>query len=167
MRLPVAIVTALALLACQRTETPQQAEARIGAESQAARAELGVINEQWKRAFTGGNVDAMASIMDETVVTLPPNLPMITGRQAWVAWFGPQLKLGNWNEVITTQSVVASGPIAVQRGGYILTFTPLPNAPKSLKAVTDTGKYVWHMHKKSGKWLLTEAIWNSDRPVAP
>lgn len=155
------------LLGCQSTETPQQTEARIARESQQARAEIETLLGRWEGWVAEGNVDSMAGMLAEDGHTLPPNLPAIAGRQAWVAWARPLFSQGQWTEDIVTESVVANGPIAIERGRYTLSMTPGPAAPQGATAISDTGKYLWHWHKTDGRWMLREAVWNSDRPVQP
>jgi hypothetical protein len=65
--------------------------------------------------------------------------------------------------VLTTESVAANGPIAIEAGTYKFTFTP-PGAPAPM---TDTGKYLVHWHKVGDKWMLVDNIWNSDLPAMP
>ena len=66
-----------------------------------------------------------------------------------------------------TASVVANGPIAVERGNWTFDFKPGKGAPPGMGAMTDQGKYLTHWHDVGGQWLMAEDIWNSDTPAAP
>jgi uncharacterized protein (TIGR02246 family) len=165
MRVRAGLALPLLLLACQTTETPQQTAARIAQESRDARAEIEALITRWEGWIAASNLDSMAALLAEDSHVLPPNMPAIAGREAWIAWFRPLLAQGQWTEDIMTESVVANGPLAIERGRYTLNFTPGPTAQQP--AMSDTGKYLWHWHKIDGRWLLREAAWNSDRAAQP
>jgi len=156
----------LLLVSCQRPDAVQQ-EPSVEDQSRQARAEIAAVMANWERWVAEAKVDSLASLMTETAVTLPPNQPPIVGRAAWLDVFRPQLTQGKWSEDVVTESVVAYGPIAVERGSYTLNFTPGPGAPPNVRAMSDTGKYLWHWHKADGRWQLAEAAWNSNRPAQP
>jgi len=156
----------LLIVSCQRPEAVQQ-EPSIEDQSRQARTEIEGVLANWERWIATGNVDSLASLLAENSYVLPPNQPAIVGRDAWVAVFRPQLTTGKWSEDIVTESVVAYGPIAIERGTYMLNFTPGPGTPPSMRAMSDTGKYLWHWHKMDGRWQLAEAAWSSNRPAQP
>lgn len=159
------VAVALLGIACQRAETPEQLAARLEAESRAVREELQPVIARYERAVAAGNIDSMALILAEDAHTQPPNAPMLVGRAAWVNAFRPLLAQGQWAEDIITESVAANGPMAVERGRYIMTFTPGPTAPRGAVAFADTGKYLWHWRKAAGRWALADLTWTSDRPA--
>lgn len=167
MRATRLLATTLLLMSCQRTDTAQQAESGIEEQSRQARAEIEPLITNWERWVAEGNIDSMATLLAENSHVLPPNQPAVAGRDAWLTTFRPMLAQGQWTEDIVTESVVAHGPLAVERGSYVLTFTPGPTAPPGAKAMSDTGKYLWHWHKVDGRWQLMEAAWNSNRPAQP
>ena len=165
MRTIPLLVTLMVVAACQRAETPDQAAARIESESQIARGQIEPIIADWERWFAAGQVDSLASILAEDVKILPPNQPAIIGRANWIAWVRPSFAQGDWTEDIIMESLVANGPMAVERGRYLLNLTPGPNAPRGTAAISDTGKYLWHWRRVDDRWRLAQAIWNSDLPV--
>lgn len=148
---------------CQpKAETPEQAQARMDAETSAARTAIDSLDREFAMHFNQGHGDLVAAMYTEQAHLMPPNLPVAVGRDAIKAaltpFFGmkPELKL-------TADAVVANGDLAVERGTYSLVFTP-PGAPA---AITDTGKYLVRWHRMDGKWLLEDDIWNSDLPAMP
>lgn len=156
----------LLVVGCQRPDAVQR-EPSIEDQSQQARAELDAIMTTWERWVTEGKVDSMASVVAEDGYTLAPNQPPLVGRAAWLAVFRPQLTQGKWSIDNVTESVVAYGPLAVERGSFVLSFAPPPGAPSSMRAISDTGKYLWHWRKFDGRWQLAQAAWNSNRPAQP
>ena len=150
--------------ACQSAETPQQADERITAESNAARTELEAIQGNFERWYSAGAVDSAATILTEDHIALPPNQPAGAGRSHWLSANKPLAAAGKFGIHHVTESVVASGPLAVVRGSYVITFVPGPAAPAGAKASADTGKYLWQWRKVDGRWLIAAAAWNSNLP---
>ena len=157
----------LLVVGCQRAPDAAQREASIEDQSQQARAELGPIMATWDRWVVEGEVDSMATALTEDTYTMPPNQSPIIGRAGWLSAYRPQLTQGKWSINSVTESVVAYGPIAVVRGSFVLSFTPPAGAPPSMRAMSDTGKFLWHWRKDNGQWKLAQAAWNSNRPVQP
>lgn len=157
------LLALLLLVACR----PDVSQREPADESRQARAELETVITNWERWVAEGKVDSMASVLAENSYTLAPNQPAIVGREAWLAAFRPMFAQGQWTYDITIESVVAYGPLAVQRGSYVLTFAPGPGAPSGVKAMSDTGKYLWRWQKVDGRWQLAAAAWSSNRPAQP
>lgn len=155
------------LVACQRTEAPEQVQERLARESETVRAELEPIIARYERAVAAGNIDSMSLILAEDAHTQPPNAPAVIGRAAWLETFRPVLAQGQWSQDIITEFVAANGPMAVERGRYVLRFTPGPNAPRGARPLADTGKYLWHWRKTGERWELANLTWTSNRPATP
>ena len=152
------------IVSCQRPEAIQPS---IEDESRQARTEIEAAMANWGRWLAEGKIDSMASVFTEDVQTLPPNQPLLTGRAAWLAAFRQQLTQGKVSIENITESVVAYGPVAVERGRYVLSSTPPSGAPANVRATSDTGKYLWHWRKVDGQWQVAQAAWNSNRPPTP
>ena len=152
---------ALALAACQTTETPQQMQARIESESQAARTAI----EQRATAFgqhvAAGHADSLAMMYAENASVMAPNMPTANGRDAIREMFAGMFRSGSFQLHIAVDNVVANGPLAVERGRYHLTFTPAGGGT----AVPDSGKYLVHWHRMNGDWKIVDDIWNSSVPM--
>jgi ketosteroid isomerase-like protein len=158
-------VLALGLMAaCQpKAETPEQAQTRMNTESAAAKVVIDSLDVEFAKHFNMGHADLVAAFYTEQGHLMAPNMaaavgrPAITQGLAGMAAMKPDLKL-------TSEVVVANGPIAVERGTYSFTFTP----PGATAPMTDTGKYLVHWQLVGGKWLMAEDIWNSDKePMMP
>ncbi len=173
MRFTRFILAPILLVACaqsetaQQGETQQQADSRIAEESRVARAEIEAVGANLSRWLSTGAVDSAAASLTTDYRWHAPNMPAGSGRENWVAWVKGMITTSKVTQASTTESVVASGPIAVESGRYVLTFTPAPGAPKDVKASTDTGKYLWQWRKENGVWRLAQASWNSDLAAKP
>jgi ketosteroid isomerase-like protein len=114
------------------------------------------------RAYASGDADALAYIVAEDAWQMPPNLPAVVGRPAirecWRGAFG----WGQWKFTFETQSVSASGPMAVERGKYVLRFTAGPGAPPGTRSFEDRGNYLVHWRQEGDKqWRVV-----ADAPVS-
>ena len=69
---------------------------------------------------------------------------------------------GQWNVTLQTQSVSAHGPMAVERGKYVLRFTAGPAAPPGMRSFEDRGNYLVHWRRESDNhWRVV-----ADAPVS-
>ncbi len=164
MKYAASLAGVLVLLAgCgPQAETAEQAEARMQTETSAARTAIDSLAREFATHLNAGHPDVVAGFYTENAVAMPPNLPTASGRAAIQELFA-QFVAMKAQLTLTTQSVSANGPIAIERGIYSVTMTP-PGAPGP---VTDTGKYLVHWHMVDGRWLIAEDIWNSDLPAVP
>ena len=165
MRTTRVIFCGMLLGACQSAESPQQADARITTESATARTELQANKTNFERWYAAGDVDSVATLLTEDHSSLPPNQPASAGLAQWLSWTKPLMATGTFSIHNVTESVVANGPLAVERGRYTVAFVPGQGAPAGTKASADTGKYLWHWQKVDGRWLIAAASWSSDLPV--
>ena len=155
----------VAVAACQKAETPEQAAARMEQESAAARTAIEAQGAAFAAHFSAGHADSVAAYYTENGEILPPNSPAASGRANIASWMAAGLAMGSYTLNLTTQGVMASGDNALERGAYVFTYAPGPNAPKGSKAMADTGKYIAHWHREGGTWLMAHDIWNSDIPL--
>lgn len=145
---------------CQpKAETPEQAQARMSTESQAARTVIDSLDREFGIHFNQGHGDIVAAMYADQAHVMPPNQPVAVGRGAIQAAFAPFFAMKP-DLKLTADAVVADGPLAIERGTYTLVFTP----PGATAPVTDTGKYLVHWHLIDGKWMIADDIWNSDLP---
>jgi ketosteroid isomerase-like protein len=157
-----ALGTLALMTGCQpAAETAEQAETRMDGEATAARTAIEASNAQFVAHFNAGHGDSVAAFFAEDGRVMGPNLPVVSGRQAIAGAMG--MEAASPTLVLTTESVVANGPLAVEVGTYRITLNP-PGAPAP---ITDTGKYLVHWHKVGDRWMMVDDIWNSDLPAMP
>ena len=114
------------------------------------------------RAYASGDADALASIVAEDAWQMPPNLPAVVGRSAIREFWRGAFGWGQWNFTFETQSVSVSGPMAVERGKYVLRFTAGPGAPPGMSSFEDRGNYLVHWHQEGdNQWRVV-----ADAPVS-
>lgn len=151
--------------ACQRGEAPEQSPSSITAASTRAAAEITASMHDFARWFTAGSIDSAAMQLTDDYHALPPNQPTL-GKEGWAEdWTRTQAAQGRWTFQHTSDLVEVSGSLAVQRGRYTIAFEPRPGVPSSARAISDTGKFLWHWRNVDGRWLLAQAAWSSDLPA--
>ena len=160
------VTVPLALLlvaACQpKAETPEQAQARIDAETSAVRAVIDTAGAAFATHFNAGHLDIVVQYYSDQGRVMAPNAPASVGKEAIKAGLTPMLAMKPELK-LTPEMVAANGPLAVERGVYTISFTP----PGAKAPVTESGKYLVHWHNVDGKWLKVDEIWNSDQPAMP
>jgi uncharacterized protein (TIGR02246 family) len=158
------LIGGLALLvACQRAETPEQAQARMAAEAESVAVFLDAAGERMLAFATSEDADSMASLYAEDARMYPQGEPVVEGREAIRAKYAEWFAMGSAQFDIRRHSITANGPIAIERGAYTMTIRPDPGAPAGMTAMTDTGKYVLVWKRVNGQWLIADDIANSDQ----
>lgn len=154
------LLAVVLLAACQKPETPEQAAARMQAESDSARTAIEAANVRYARYLNGNMADSVASLFTENGMVMPPNMPAVTGRAAIGTWMAANPMPPGSSITFTVAEVAASGPIAIERGSYAFTMPAMGRTP----AMNTAGKYLAHWHKVGGEWLVAADIWSDDVP---
>jgi ketosteroid isomerase-like protein len=158
-RYATALLAAAALAGCQKTETNEQAAARMTAEADAARPALDAQTTAFARLFTAGQTDSLVAIHTADGWEMPPNGPSIHGADALRQMFAGQFAQVRGTLTLRNEDVAVNGPMAVARGRFNFTAT----APATIPA--DSGKFLTHWHLINGQWKMAAVIWNSDAPL--
>jgi len=141
-------------VACQPADTTASAKQAIDA-----------ANAQWPRLTSTGHADSIAEFYAEDAVLMPPNIATIRGKEGVRAFFAtintidPRPTL-----TLRAETVVGSGPVAVETGRWHWAFPAGAKLPPGTPAV-DSGKYIVRWTQQNGKWLMVDDVWNSDLPI--
>ena len=131
MRRMTSVVLALGLgvmAGCApKAETAEQAEARMTADAAGARTAIEASNLQFAAHFNAGHGDSVATFYAENGRLMEPNAAVHVGRAAIAASISGMVAM-KATLALTTEDVMASGPLAIERGTYKITLTP-PGAP--------------------------------------
>jgi ketosteroid isomerase-like protein len=141
-------------------ETPAAMETRMQAETDSARGAIAAADTRYAAFVNAGQADSVAALYVEGGIAMPPHMPMATGRADIAKAITQITSAGKFNLTITGTNLSVNGPVAIERGRFHVTITP-PKGP----AITDSGKYLAHVHWVNGAWLIAENIWNSDLPL--
>lgn len=166
MRIRTLVAAAVVLTACARApETPEQTAARLKAETDAARLAIEAQDGRIAKFIAAAQADSFASVYAEDAVLYPVGSPAVRGRAAIASMVQAGFAGGSFTYAPKIISVEASGPIAIETGRNVVTFTPGPGAPADAKASADTIVYITIWRRVDGQWLISKDIGTSDRPT--
>lgn len=117
-------------------------------------------NQDFVQAFNAKQVPQILELYAENSVFMPPNMPIIRGKDALKNFYTDMLNHGAGNLRLDVTEVSGHGPIAYQTGPYELDYKPASGAGHH-----DRGKYLFVLRNMGGTWRLQHTMWNSDLPV--
>lgn len=110
-----------------------------------------------------GDANVLANTYAADAVLLPPNMPMIRGRDAiHTFWSGLVGGVTSLDVSLNTTDVQQSGDLAVETGTYRLQMTP----KNATAAVNDEGKFLIAWRKIDGQWKIVRDMFSSDAAPA-
>jgi ketosteroid isomerase-like protein len=142
-----AVLLALAVVAGCGGPTP---EAFTTSDSAAIRQ----VDADYVAAFNAKDMDKLLPMYAENSVFMPPNKPMLRGRDPLKSFYADLFGQGATGLTLSPDEVSGHGPIAYQSGSFSL----------SRGATHDRGKFLFVMRKLGDKWLFQHCIWSSDLP---
>jgi uncharacterized protein (TIGR02246 family) len=120
-------------------------------------AEIAANNRAFETAVGTGNVDAIAALFAPDILALPPDGPVVTGREAVrQLWASAISEHGMTSCQLTTDQLDVVGDLASEVGHATMTM-----APPGGKSETATIKYLVVWKRLNGTWLLHRDIWNA------
>jgi ketosteroid isomerase-like protein len=165
-RISIVVGMAGLALACQPAETPEQLEARLTAETEAATAALDSAYTRMQEFVAAENADSLAAMYAEDARLYPSDEPLVEGRDAirakYVEWFG----MGTAEIDAERLGLVVSGPVAIERMKWSMTITANPGDPP-MPPMTMVGKGVVVWRKIGDRWMIVDDIGNNDAPMTP
>ncbi|HUI61294.1 MAG TPA: DUF4440 domain-containing protein [Steroidobacteraceae bacterium] len=147
----------LLIAACSSSDDPHKVRAIVDkANTDAA---------QW---YASADLKSLGSLFTEDAWQMPPNSPPLIGREAIVKFWQQATGWGKWDFSLQAQDVTVSGPMAVERGKYVLKFAAGPDAPKNMTSFEDHGNYLVQWKKGAdGVWRIAADAPVSEVPLAP
>jgi uncharacterized protein (TIGR02246 family) len=117
-----------------------------------SRAEIGAINRQFEEAARKGDVDRLASLYTPDAIVLPPDGPLVRGRDGIKQMWGTVAREMGLKDVrLDTVDFEQAGDTGYEVGEATLTVA-------SGKAVV---KFVVVWKKVDGQWRIHRDIWNT------
>ncbi len=124
--------------------------------------DAGAIRQQddtFVAAFNTKDVPKILELYAENSVFMPPNEPIIRGKDALKNFFTDLFKRGATNLRLDIAEVSGHGPLAYQSGTYEVEYKPATGM-----ASRDRGKYLFVLRKMGTGWKYEYTMWNSDLP---
>lgn len=120
--------------------------------------ELGQMNRDFAQALVDGDAEASANFYDENASLLPPNEPMVTGRENIKAYWQAGIDAGIVGASVKTISADSDGNLAYEIGTFELQIK-LEND----SIIFDRGKYTEILRRNSdGKWISLYGMWSNN-----
>lgn len=133
--------------------------ASIADAQQSLRQSLESSNRKFIELFNKGDAAAVANLYASNARLLPPNGPMIEGRQNIQTFWQSFITMGVKLTSLEIVDVEAAGRTAIEIGRYSLTI------PGAGGTSTDNGKYVVVWKRYGRSWQLSVDIWNTNAPA--
>lgn len=151
--LPVAAAAALMAAACgggNQNEFTQRDATAIRQDT-----------ESYTKAFNAKQVPDLLGLYADNSTFMPPNEPIIRGRDALKNFYTDLFSKGATDLKLTVNEVSGSGPIAYQSGTYEMSYKPAKGGDEG----RDRGKYLFVLRNMAGTWRYEYSMWNSDLPA--
>lgn len=129
---------------------------RIGTEDRTA---LHDLKDEWVACCLNADWQALGALLTDNVVLLPPDQPIVEGKEAVLAWLRAFPSIG----AFTTTVLDADGraDFAWARGTFAMTVEPVPD-----QRVTMKGKWAaTYVKEDDGRWRCASDTWNVDGPA--
>lgn len=110
-------------------------------------------------AFSRGDAAAVAEWYTGDATLLPPDNPMLKGREAIRAFWQGVMSAGVSGAKLETLEVESRGDLAYEVGRFEMVAQPQGGERAEL-----TGKYLVVWRQEGGGWRMHVDIWNGDRP---
>jgi uncharacterized protein (TIGR02246 family) len=124
-------------------------------------AEIDALIEAVTQADMRGDIDGLLASYTDDVVSMPPDLPAIAGKEALRAYYEEaysQLSIEALE--MTSEETRVSGDWAFSRGQFTQTVLPNDGEPFDV-----AGKYLFIFHREAdGSWKIARLIGNLDGP---
>jgi uncharacterized protein (TIGR02246 family) len=117
------------------------------------------MDADFNASIAAGSVDGMMKIYADNAVLMPPNTPVMRGRDAIRQYWTAVIGSGKVEATVTADDITQSCDMATEIGHYNLAISPAGGAP-----MRDTGKYVITWRRIDGQWRAVADIFNSDLP---
>ena len=129
------------------------------------KAAIQTVIDEHMDAIDSLDVNRLLEGQTEDHMDMPPNMPRIIGKQAYIEYFTPWIgffeSLKNKEMSFEADEFIVSGEWAFQIGRYSTKFVSQDD-----NILEDKGNYVWIFKKESnGSWKWARVISNSTKPL--
>jgi ketosteroid isomerase-like protein len=115
------------------------------------------VSSELETSFNAKDTEKILSLYTENSVFMPPNKPLLRGREPLKSFYNSLLSGGSHDLKLTVDDVAGHGPIAYESGSY-----SMMNGERR-----DRGKFLFIFRNMSGNWKIEYTSWSSDLPALP
>lgn len=112
---------------------------------------------EFAAAFNAKELEKVVEFYGENSVLMPPNKPLLRGRDTLKSYYGDQFTRGGELR-LDVEEILGHGPLAYESGTYSLTYAG---------GGRDRGKFLRVLRNQNGTWRTEYNIWSSDLPQQP
>lgn len=124
------------------------------------RKKIDSVNKGFVEAFNKGDLAKAMDVYTKNATILPPNAPIMKGKEAITAYWKGALEMGVKEAQLETVEVNQMGEnAACEVGNYVLKIQP-----EGSHVITDKGKYLMVWKLEDGLWKWDTDAWNSSQP---
>ena len=114
--------------------------------------------EELRTAFNAKDPAKAAALYSTTGVVMPPNKPIMRGRQFVEQYYKDRFSEGASDLELTAVDVSGQGTLAYANGDYRLNLVSSDGKPPR----RDRGKFLWIFRENNNQWLIEYVIFSSD-----
>jgi uncharacterized protein (TIGR02246 family) len=111
-----------------------------------------------KTAFNAKDPAKAAALYSTTGVVMPPNKPIMRGRQFVEQYYKDRFSEGASDLQLTAVDVAGQGTLGYANGDYRLNLVSSDGKPPR----RDRGKFLWIFRESNNQWLIEYVIFSSD-----
>jgi ketosteroid isomerase-like protein len=113
--------------------------------------------EDLRTAFNAKDSTKIATLYSTTGVVMPPNKPIMRGRQFVEQYYKDRFAEGASDLELTAADVSGQGTLAYASGDFRLNFVTEGKPTRR-----DRGKFLWIFRESNNQWLIEYVIFSSD-----
>jgi uncharacterized protein (TIGR02246 family) len=147
--IPVIVALGLVSAACSSGSGPRFDKADVD--------NINRLIENLRTAFNAKDPAKAAALYSTTGVVMPPNKPIMRGRQFVEQYYKDRFAEGASDLELTSADVSGQGNLAYASGDYRLNLVA-----EGKPARRDRGKFLWIFRENNNQWLLEYVIFSSD-----
>ena len=119
--------------------------------------DIRLVNEAFERAALDGDADAMAAVYTNDAIVLPPDGPVVEGKENIKALWGSVLSgMGLKTVKLDSVNLEIAGDTACEVGLATLGLEPPGDEPTTVQV-----KFVVYWKRDNGDWRWHRDIWNA------
>jgi uncharacterized protein (TIGR02246 family) len=119
--------------------------------------------EELRTAFNAKDPAKAAALYSTTGVVMPPNKPIMRGRQFVEQYYKDRFAEGASDLEITAADVSGQGNLAYANGDYRLNLVSSDGKPPR----RDRGKFLWIFRENNNQWFIEYVSFSSDFVTPP